>query len=245
VRDFLTRNKIFFEIFASCLLGIMAVSVSINANKIAQAQLVLAREAQKIAAIPYVPHMRVRIKNLHSRDPLQKPELVVINDGDSAREFSSSTIAFLQIQEMRRISLQNAESENKHLNKASIALEDYLPDYIYTAEKDKGEMFSQLIEKSELMPWRMEEFYDALSAGDKSFSLGVDMYLVVKYKDQFENLHSDYYGFNFLGEGVLMDPERGRLLFLEYETARRAHQIVNFFNSTPADVVMFWARFAR
>ncbi len=100
MRIFLKRNKIFFEIFASCLLGVMAISVSINANHIAQAQLVLASEAQKIAAIPYLPRMRVRIKNLHSRGSSQKPTLVVINDGDSAHELSSSTIAFLQIQEM-------------------------------------------------------------------------------------------------------------------------------------------------
>ncbi len=106
-------------------------------------------------------------------------------------------------------------------------------------------MFSQEVENSESMPGRMEEFNDALSVDGKPVSIGVDMYLVVEYKDQFENFHSDYYGFNFLGEGVLMDPERGRLLFLEYKTARRAHQIVNFFNSTPADVVTVWARLAR
>ncbi|UQS90720.1 hypothetical protein M5C90_04425 [Pseudomonas chlororaphis subsp. piscium] len=213
MKVFLTSNKIYFETCVSVLLAIMAIIVSINANSIAKAQLSLANDAQRIATLPYLPNIKARFKFVSSEDGVRKEKLEVTNSGDSMYELRAVPIAFLELRELQVVPINGPYTKNTHLNKSTIPLEGYFPNVTWVDGSDKNFVLYQDIEDTSLLEDRLNVFSKKYSSEEKHIIGGIEKYLLVSYKDRFKALHTEYFQFDPMGEGVLMDSSEGEAVF--------------------------------
>lgn len=226
----------------SFLLAVMAIIVSINANSIAKAQLSLANDAQKIATLPYLPNIKARFKFVSSEDGVRKEKLEVTNSGDAMYELRAVPIAFLELRELQFVPSNGAYIENTHLNKSLIPLEGYFPSVIWVDGNDKDFVLYQDIENTELLEGRLDTFTKKYSVGDKNVVAGIKKYLVVTYKDRFKVKHTDFFEFDPMGEGVLIDSSVGEVVFNRYDEYARQKVKLNYKLSTPEDIGVLWEK---
>src|SRR5919108_6641078 len=91
-RNWLDRNKVFFETIGALLLSVMAVVVSIKANQIAEFEAVLA----KAELLPTL-HFDVDLRKEPETGHWAFDELVISNIGRPLRSFDSNPLIFLEI----------------------------------------------------------------------------------------------------------------------------------------------------
>ncbi|WP_085716121.1 hypothetical protein [Pseudomonas sp. B28(2017)] len=242
MKNFLTDNKIYFETCVSVLLAIMAIMVSINANFIAKAQLSLANDAQRIATLPYLPNIKARFKFVASESGVRKDKLEVTNSGDAMYELRAVPIAFLELRELQVVPMSETYKKNSHLNKTLIPLEGYFPNVTWVDGSDKDFVLYQDIENTDLLEDRLNAFSKKYDSEDKHVIGGIKRYLVVSYKDRFKAQHTDYFEFDPMGEGVLMDSSEGEGIFNSYNEYSRQKVKLNYKLSTPEDIGVLWVK---
>ncbi|WP_025168207.1 hypothetical protein [Pseudomonas syringae] len=242
MKVFLTSNKIYFETCVSVLLAIMAIIVSINANSIAKAQLSLANDAQRIATLPYLPNIKARFKFVSSEDGVRKEKLEVTNSGDSMYELRAVPIAFLELRELQVVPINGSYTKNTHLNKSTIPLEGYFPNVTWVDGSDKNFVLYQDIEGTGLLEDRLNVFSKKYSSKEKHIIGGIEKYLLVSYKDRFKALHTDYFQFDPMGEGVLMDSSEGGAVFKSHSESSQKKIKLDYKVSTPEEIGNFWLK---
>jgi len=242
LKVFLTSNKIYFETCVSVLLAIMAIIISINANSIAKAQLSLANDAQRIATLPYLPNIKARFKFVSSEDGVRKEKLEVTNSGDSMYELRAVPIAFLELRELQVVPINGPYIKNTHLNKSTVPLEGYFPNVTWVDGSDKNFVLYQDIEDTGLLDDRLNAFSKKYSSEEKHIIGGIEKYLLVSYKDRFKALHTDYFQFDPMGEGVLMDSSEGEAVFKSYNESSQKKVKLDYKISTPEEIGKFWLK---
>lgn len=242
MKGFLTSNKIYFETCVSVLLAIMAIIVSINANSIAKAQLSLANDAQRIATLPYLPNVKARFKFVSSENGARKEKLEVTNSGDSMYELRAVPIAFLELRELQVVSINGPYIKNTNLNKFTIPLEGYFPSVTWVDGSDKDFVLYQDIENTSLLEDRLNVFSKSYSSEEKHIIGGIEKYLLVSYRDRFKALHVDYFKFDPMGEGVLMDSSEGEAVFKTYNEYSQKKIKLDYKISTPEEIGDFWLK---
>lgn len=235
-------NKIYFETCVSVLLAAMAIIVSINANSIAKAQLSLANDAQRIATLPYLPNIKARFKFIPSEGGIRKEKLEVTNSGDAMYELRAVPVAFLEVRELQVVPMNGAHKENTHLKKFLIPLEGYFPSVIWVDGSDKDFVLYQDIENTELLEDRLNTFSKKYNTEDKNVVGGIKKYLAVTYKDRFKIKHTDYFEFDPVGEGVLIDSIEGEAVFNTYNGYSQQKIKLNYKSSTPEDIGFLWIK---
>lgn len=220
----------------------MAIIVSFNANSIAKAQLSLANDAQRIATLPYLPNIKARFKFISSEDGVRKEKLEVNNSGDSMYELRAVPIAFLKLRELQVVSINGPYTKNTHLNKSTIPLEGYFPNVTWVDGSDKDFVLYQDIENAGLLEDRLNVFSKKYSSEEKHIIGGIEKYLLVSYKDRFKVLHTDYFQFDPMGEGVLMDSSEGEVVFKSYNESSQKKIKLDYKSSTPEEIGKFWLK---
>lgn len=93
VREWLNKNKVFFEVFSACVFGMMGLVVSWSAARVAQYQAV-------IAETEVTPQLRADVE--FERDPdtrmVTDDVLRVYNDGYRVRDVTMHAVTFLEVQ---------------------------------------------------------------------------------------------------------------------------------------------------
>lgn len=242
MKVFLTSNKVYFETCVSVLLAIMAIIVSINANSIAKAQLSLANDAQRIATLPYLPNVKARFNFLSSEDGVREEKLEVTNSGDSMYELRAVPIAFLELRELQVAPINGPYTKNTHLNKSIIPLEGYFPNVTWVDGSEKDFVLYQDIGNTGLLEDRLNIFSKKYSSEEKHIIGGIQKYLLVSYKDRFKTLHTDYFQFDPMGEGVLMDSSEGEAVFKGYNESSQKKIKLDYKTSTPEEIGKFWLK---
>ncbi|RON68046.1 hypothetical protein [Pseudomonas fluorescens] len=242
MKSFLTSNKIYFETCVSVLLAIMAILVSINANSIAKAQLSLANDAQKIATLPYLPNIKAQFKFISSEGGIRKEKLEVTNSGDAMYELRAVPIAFLELRELQVVPMDEAYKRSDHLNKSTIPLEGYFPNVTWVDGSDKDFVLYQDIENTDLLEDRLNAFSKKYSSEEKHVVGSIKKYLRVSYKDRFKALHTDYFEFDPMGEGVLLDGSEGEVVFKSYNEYSQQKIKLDYKISTPEDIGNLWVK---
>lgn len=220
----------------------MAIIVSINANSIAKAQLSLANDAQRIATLPYLPNIKARFKFVSSEDGVRKEKLEVTNSGDSMYELRAVPIAFLELRELQVVPINGPYAKNTNLNKSTIPLEWYFPNVTWVDGSDKDFVLYQDIENTGLLEDRLNIFSKNYSSEEKHIIGGIKKYLLVSYRDRFKALHTDYFQFDPMGEGVLMDSSEGEAVFKIYNEYSQKKIKLDYKVSTPEEIGTLWLK---
>lgn len=220
----------------------MAIIVSINANSIAKAQLSLANDAQRIATLPYLPNIKARFKFVSSEDGVRKEKLEVTNSGDSMYELRAVPIAFLELRELQVVPINGPYTKNTNLNKSTIPLEWYFPNVTWVDGSDKDFVLYQDIENTGLLEDRLNVFSKNYSSEEKHIIGGIKKYLLVSYRDRFKALHTDYFQFDPMGEGVLMDSSEGEAVFKIYNEHSQKKIKLDYKVSTPEEIGNLWLK---
>lgn len=220
----------------------MAIIVSINANSIAKAQLSLANDAQRIATLPYLPNIKARFKFVSSEDGVRKEKLEVTNSGDSMYELRAVPIAFLELRELQVVPINGPYTKNTNLNKSTIPLEWYFPNVTWVDGSDKDFVLYQDIENTGLLEDRLNVFSKNYSSEEKHIIGGIKKYLLVSYRDRFKALHTDYFQFDPMGEGVLMDSSEGEAVFKIYNEYSQKKIKLDYKVSTPEEIGNLWLK---
>ncbi|MDR3413318.1 MAG: hypothetical protein P4L87_20590 [Formivibrio sp.] len=239
MKNFLIENKIFFEIFTSILLGVMAIVVSVQANLIAKAQLALADESKNLTMLQHLPEIKAKFEYVDSEKRWRKERLVISNVGDEMHEFSSYEIAFVSLKELQLLHKNQEPDPSMHLKKARIPLAEYFPNVSFGVNQDKGVICTMDVDNTNLLDKNLGEFENLYLTNNKSMNSNIERFLRVGYKDKFRKKHVEYLKFGPAGESIPMNIEEGVEVFKEYE----AKNMLNFTKSTAKDINILWLKY--
>lgn len=240
MKAFLERNKIFFEIFTSVLLGLMAIIVSYQANLIAKAQLQLANESQQLALKEHLPEIEAKFQRPDPTKGREKEELIISNIGESMYEFQSYEIAYLSIRELQVVYAHQTTTPGVHLKRAMIPLTNYFPTFSYIVNYNKGVIKTLEIENRDTLPsltTRLEKDYKEIR---KSINIEIERFMRTEYKDKFGGEHVDYFKFGVFGESIAIDNEKGMTIFSEYSKMVSNGSFVDYEIPEKSNISHIW-----
>lgn len=240
MKAFLERNKIFFEIFTSVLLGIMAIIVSYQANLISEAQLKVANESQQISERQYLPEIEAKLQRMDSTSGKERYKLVISNIGESMYEFQSYEIAYLSIRELQILYKNEVPTPDSHLKVAMIPLTNYFPNVRYVINYDKGVINTLEIDSNNTTTLLSKHLAQKYKNTKKSIDIRIESFIRVNYKDKFGSEHTNYFRFGMFGESIAIDNEKGIRTFSEYREMTSNNNSIDYKNPEISNISRLW-----
>jgi hypothetical protein len=223
IRDWLNKNKIFFETIAVVLLAIMAIIVSWNTNQIVSYQ----TDIMKSEHLPII-HLDTALIYDTSTENYTRDELIISNLGAPLSEFESQEAIFFKVQ---------YGLINKELKTALIPIYGY---YFLGGTGNATGKLEKLANyalpegnnyKAVHVTWAFSDF-----AQKKNAHGFVDLvrYIRVIYKDIFGEIHDEFYIASPLGTYRLNETE-GKKIFKYYDDNRKNE--IDFFHEVSSDLL--------
>lgn len=245
MREFLERNKIFFEIFVSILLGVMAIIVSYQANLIAEAQLRLASESQQLSKRQYLPEIKTDIKIIDLDGERINEQLVIYNFGDDLYNIRPNMIAFLSFRETPLVWGSKSSRLRLKLRKATIPISKYFSGDEHHYNPNKGRMVSVDIPKTDFLDAQLIRFRESNISEKKRVENRIERFINVKYNDKFGEAHSKYFEIGVVGDAIPMSESEGAKKFREHSAMRSAGHFVDLTSSTSDEINNLWAMYRK
>ena len=229
VRDWLDKNKVFFETISAVLLAAMAIIVSYEANQIASYQTELIR-------LEHQPFLDFDIDLAF--DPIESKythdRLTISNVGSPLSEFDCQHAVFFKV--------EYGEIEEK-LRSAMIPLIGYY-DTTFQTNNPRGKLATLANSGiTEGNNWKTTqttlEFMNFARKKNATGFAEIVRYIRVCYKDIFGETHDEVYFVDTLGTHKLPEIE-GKKIFEEYESKFSQKRFLEFSSASPELIYEKW-----
>lgn len=176
IKEWLNRNKVFFDVFAAIALGTASVVVSYAAYEINKRQLALA----EVAALP---HFSIEIRNIFGSDKkLREKALLVRNLGAPAYNLESRISTFLVLSR-----LQNKVKQHY------IPLWDYLQHDFPSTEDGNTVLAFRGKDNAHNLKALMADIATAAESKGVQLFMSTSIVIELRYTDRMGNKRSDYF----------------------------------------------------
>lgn len=200
-RNWLNRNKIFFETLATVSLTVMAVLVSCKSNSIAE-------NANAISRIDHQPKIYAHFKTVISDNGKRDEMLTITNSGDVMYDFKSYEFQYLRLSEMQIVSKENSTYPQRLKNK-KIPLINYYSPLTFISQEMKGEFSNTKVNDDSNFEKSLEDFSIDHKSRTKSIGATIERYLEITYKDQFNEKKTYFLRFDYAGNSSPMNEQEG------------------------------------
>jgi hypothetical protein len=244
MKEFLERNKVYFDTaiatlvgLASIALAIMAILVSINANSIAHSQLRVAEASQQLNMRTHLPKVSATFYHVDTTEGVRQESLEIVNNGQELYDLEFYPIAILGYGQNQIIHSENQFDPKLKLKKGEIPLVWYFPSMSYGYNENKGVLVRIPLKNVNGLTKRLEEISDTLGSDVVSYNFYVRRYLRISYVDNFGITHEKYYRFTAGGTSVPLSMEEGSTLFSNYENNIENENLINYKKSTSQEII--------
>ncbi|EEZ86468.1 hypothetical protein VME_36260 [Vibrio harveyi 1DA3] len=244
MKEFLERNKIYFDTavvtlvgLASVALAIMAILVSVNANSIAQSQLQVAEASQQLNMLTHLPKVSATFYHVDTTEGVRQETLEIVNSGQELYDLEFYPIAILGYGQDQIIHSENQFDPKLKLNKGEIPLVSYFPSMSYGYNENTGVLVRIPLKNVNGLTERLEEISNTLRSDMVSYNFYVRRYLRISYVDSFGITHEEYYRFAAGGTSVPISLDEGRTLFNNYKNNVKNKKLVNYKKSTSQEII--------
>lgn len=220
LRDFLQRNKIFFETITATLLSIMAIIISTAQILISSKQNVLIETQTEIARQQAIPQFVIAAKQLIDPDGKARSDAIYVNNrGGIVRDFHCNTATFFDV----KLSYMRGQAK-----KLEIPINGYFRSSGYTAEGTGQVLVIRGYLNNEKL-FQLRKDCHQLAEEKKAFcNIEMRNYLRLYYRDIFGKEHEDYYYVPFFYGGSPIETKEGKEIFEKHEAAWKNLSMVEF-----------------
>lgn len=211
-RNFLNKNKIFFETVTASTLTVMAIIVAVAQLVVTSEQTAYLEQQTIIGRSQALPHFVISAKQFMNEDNTFAvgDKILVYNQGNIAYNIIVQTAVFFEFSYLYKTQTQDL----------SIPVSGY-----YTVQLISGDATGLVltIESPNNNSKRMkiqDDLRDLAKANDKSILLDVKRYIKLSYRDIFNELHTEYYYIPLIFGSTLMDKIEGESIFAGYNEKR-------------------------
>lgn len=256
---FLKKNKIYFEITSSLLLGIMAILVSYQSNKIAKsqltvaesqlqvdrAQLEVANHAIQLQEQEQLPDVKAKIRTVIDENGDVSDSVEILNTGKDLYDLNSSIVAFLSVRELQVINSNKPPKQVPHLINAFIPIDNYPESFTIVEDPNNGKMSTIQIKSTRKLDQTFEEFKTTHETKSRSVVSFIEKYIYISYKDKFGLKHSKYYQFGPGGDSIPMDNTSGEDIFKMHQFGIKNQRYIDMENIDKNTLDRLWVDYGR
>ncbi len=234
MKKWLKDNKIYFETIVAILLSIMAIIVSCQSNSIS-------KNAITISKIEHLPKISAQFRLDNGGLGKREETLVINNSGDVMYDFKAYPFQFLRINEIQLLSLKE-KSKPLYLKSIEIPIINYYTSISYISNVNKGVFSETKIENSEKLSSILPKVISDNKSKIKSLGISIDRYLFVSYKDKFDDVHNDYFRFDYAGTSIPMSKHDGESLKETYDRSlKNNRKSIDYNNVTSSEINKIWS----
>lgn len=259
VKQFLKRNKIYFEIISSLLLGIMAIFVSYQSNEIAKSQLTIAESqlqvdraqlqvanhAIQLQEQEQLPDVKAKIRTVIHENGDISDSVEILNSGKDLYDLHSSIVAFLSMRELLIINEKKPLKQVPHLINAVIPIGNYPESFTIVEDPNNGKMSTIKIKNTRKLDQTFEKFKTSHETKSRSVVRFIEKYMYISYKDKFGRKHSKYYQFGPGGDSIPMDNTSGKNMFKMHQLGIENQRYIDMENIDKNKLDRLWVDYGR
>ncbi|WP_429046775.1 hypothetical protein [Aeromonas veronii] len=256
---FLKKNRIYFEIISSLLLGVMAILVSYQSNVIAesqlkidesqlqvdQAQLQVANHAIQLQEQEQLPDVKAKIRTVIDENGDVSDSVEILNTGKDLYDLNSSIVAFLSVRELQVINGNTPPKQVPRLINAFIPIYNYPENFIIVEDPNNGKMSTIQIKSTRKLDQTFEEFKTTHETKSRSVVSFIEKYIYISYKDKFGLKHSKYYQFGPGGDSIPMDNTSGEDIFKMHQLGIKHQKYIDMENIDKNTLDRLWVDYGR
>ncbi len=220
LRDWLQRNKIFFETIAATLLALMAIIISFAQISISSKQYVLIEIQTDIARKQAIPQFVIAARQIRDPDGIVRSNAIYVNNrGGIVRDFHCNLAIFFDVE---------LTSLKGGVKKLAIPINGYYSSSAYNAEGTGQILVIRGYLNDEKLSQLRKDCYRLAGEKEAFCNIQVEQYLRLYYRDIFGEDHEDYYYVPFIYGGSPIEAKEGKEIFDKYEAARKNLSMVEF-----------------
>lgn len=221
LRDFLHRNKIFFETVAASLLSLMAIIISAAQIFISVKQNALTAMQTEIARQQVMPQFVIAARQvIDTLDGKIKEDAIYVNNrGGIVRDLFCNTAVFFDVEFTPELGEQK---------KIELSVNGYYGSMMNTAEGTGQVLTIEGYHNSEKLS-QIRKAFTRLAEEKKAFAnIEVRRYLRLYYRDILGKEHVDYYYVPLIYGGSAIETREGEKIFEKRNSAVKNLSIVEF-----------------